>query len=177
MLDRRIKLKDYDGPLRQLTITDLGHEPPTLLLTNQLDRAASQLISHYAQRMLIENNIEDGIDFFHMDALSSAVAMKINCDLQLTLMASSLYRLLAVHIGNGYEIANRGICSGTSSTPRPVSRSRTRRSWSGSTSEPIIRCWSRPSATRRTRPSPGWAGSSCGSSLDEHILAPRPSVV
>ena len=53
--------------------------------------------------MLIENNIEDGIDFFHMDALSSAVAMKVNCDLQLTLMASSLYRLLAVRVGNGYE--------------------------------------------------------------------------
>ena len=68
-------------------------------------RAASQLIGRYAQRMLIENNIEDGIDFFHMDALSSAVAMKINCDLQLTLMASSLYRLLAVRVGNGYEIA------------------------------------------------------------------------
>jgi hypothetical protein len=55
--------------------------------------------------MLIENNIEDGIDFFHMDALSSAVAMKVNCDLQLTLMASSLYRLLAARIGNGYEVA------------------------------------------------------------------------
>src|SRR4051812_49584891 len=53
--------------------------------------------------MLIENNIEDGIDFFHMDALSSAVAMKVSCDLQLTLMASSLYRLLAVRIGHGYE--------------------------------------------------------------------------
>lgn len=34
------------------------------------------------------------IDFFHMDALSSSVALKVNCDLQLTLMASSLYRLL-----------------------------------------------------------------------------------
>ena len=88
-----------------MTITDLGHEEPTLLLTNQLDRSASQLIGRYAQRMLIENNIEDGVDFFHMDALSSAVAMKVNCDLQLTLMASSLYRLLAVRIGNGYEIA------------------------------------------------------------------------
>ena len=29
--------------------------------------------------------------------------MKVNCDLQLTLMASSLYRLLAVRVGNGYE--------------------------------------------------------------------------
>ena len=105
VLDRRITLKDYDGPLRQLTIADLGHEEPTLLLTNQLTRSAAQLIGRYAQRMLIENNIEDGIDFFHMDALSSVVALKINCDLQLTLMASSLYRLLAVRVGNGYESA------------------------------------------------------------------------
>jgi hypothetical protein len=66
---------------------------------------APQLIGRYAQRMLIENTIADGIDFFHMDALSSAVAMKINCDLQLTLMASSLYRLLAERIGNGYTHA------------------------------------------------------------------------
>src|SRR5208337_250279 len=105
VLDRRIKLTDYNGPLRQLTVADLGHEDPTLLLTNQLSRSASHLIGRYAQRMLIENNIEDGVDFFHMDALSSAVAMKVNCDLQLTLMASSLYRLLAVRIGHGYESA------------------------------------------------------------------------
>src|SRR3954452_24789098 len=104
ILDRRITLRDYDGPLRQLTVTDLGHEEPTVLLTNQLTRSASPLIGRYAQRMLIENNIEDGIDFFHMDALSSAVALKVNCDLQLTLMASSLYRLLGVRIGNGYEV-------------------------------------------------------------------------
>ena len=70
VLDRRITLKDYDGPLRQLTIAELGHEDPTLLLTNQLKRSASHLIGRYAQRMLIENNIEDGIDFFHMDALT-----------------------------------------------------------------------------------------------------------
>jgi hypothetical protein len=105
VLDRRITLSDYDGPLRQLTVAELGHEEPTLLVTNQLGRSAAHLIGRYAQRMLIENNIEDGIDFFHMDALSSAVAMKVNCDLQLTLMASSLYRLLAVRIGNGYESA------------------------------------------------------------------------
>jgi hypothetical protein len=103
VLDRRITLKDYDGPLRQLSIAELGHEDPTLLLTNQLKRSASHLIGRYAQRMLIENNIEDGIEFFHMDALSSAVAMKVNCDLQLTLMASSLYRLLAARVANGYE--------------------------------------------------------------------------
>jgi len=105
ILDREITLRDYEGPLRQLTILDLGHEEPTLLLTNQRTRSAAKLIGRYAQRMLIENNIADGIDFFHMDALSSAVAMKVNCDLQLTLMAGSLYRLLATRIGHGYETA------------------------------------------------------------------------
>jgi hypothetical protein len=105
VLDRQITLTDYEGPLRQLTIAELGHEEPTLLLTNRLTRSASHLIGRYARRMLIENNIADGIDFFQMDALSSAVAMKVNCDLQLTLMASSLYRLLAVRIGQGYEVA------------------------------------------------------------------------
>src|SRR4051794_19934557 len=103
--DERIALSDYEGPLRQLTVADLGHEEPTLLLTNQLRRSPSHPVGRYAQRMLIENNIADGIDFFHMDALSSAVALEINCDLQLTLMASSLYRLLAVRVGHGYEAA------------------------------------------------------------------------
>ena len=105
ILDRTVELKGYDGPLREMVIADLGHEEPTFLITNQLKASAPKLIKRYAQRMLIENGIEDGIDFFHMDALSSAVAMKVNCDLQLTLMASSLYRLLASQVGNGYETA------------------------------------------------------------------------
>jgi hypothetical protein len=105
ILDRQITLSDYEGPLRQLTITDLGHEEPTLLLTNHLTQSPVRLIGRYAQRMLIENQIEDGVDFFHLDALSSAVALKVNCDLLLTLMASSLYRLLAGRVGHGYETA------------------------------------------------------------------------
>ena len=105
ILDQTIALKDYQGYIRQLVITELGHEEPIFLLTNQLKRAASKIIDRYAKRMDIENRIEDSIDFFHMDALSSAVAMKVNLDIQLTLMASSLYRLLALRIGNGYQKA------------------------------------------------------------------------
>lgn len=105
ILDQKINLRDYDGDIRQLVIDDLGHEDPIFLLTNQMNKSAPKLIQRYAQRMIIENRIEDSIDFFHMDALSSAVAMKVNLDTQLTLMASSLYRLLALKIGNGYENA------------------------------------------------------------------------
>jgi len=105
ILDRKVTLKGYQGLIRQLTILDLGHEEPTLLLTNQMRCSPAKLIGRYAQRMVVENAIQDGIDFFHMDALSSAVAMKVNCDLQLTLMASSLYRLLGTQVGSGYEVA------------------------------------------------------------------------
>jgi transposase len=105
ILDQKIALKDYQGEIRQLVIIDLGHEEPIFLLTNQLKRSATKLIQRYAKRMIIENRIEDSIDFFHMDALSSAVAMKVNLDVQLSIMASSLYRLIAVKIANGYEMA------------------------------------------------------------------------
>jgi hypothetical protein len=105
ILDQRIRLPRYQGELRQLAILDLGHEEPTLLLTNQLRRSPAKLIARYAQRMVIENQIAEGINFFHMDALSSAVAMKVNCDLQLTIMASSLYRLLGAKVGEGYAEA------------------------------------------------------------------------
>jgi hypothetical protein len=63
------------------SVADLGHEQPTLLVTNQLTATPARLIERYAQRMIIEKNIEDGIDLFHMDALSSAVAMQVDCDL------------------------------------------------------------------------------------------------
>ena len=105
VIDHKIQLQAYPQPLRQIIVKDLGHEEPTFLLTNQLSLLVSKLIERYARRMMIENNIQDGVDFFHMDALSSAVPMKVDCDLQLTLMGSSLYRLLANEIGQGYERA------------------------------------------------------------------------
>jgi hypothetical protein len=105
ILDEQVTLDGYAEPIRQIAITDLGHEEPTLLLTNQLRRSPATLIGRYARRMLIENNIEDSVSFFHIDALSSAVALKVNCDVQLTLMASGLYRHFGQLIGNGYEVA------------------------------------------------------------------------
>jgi hypothetical protein len=102
VLDEMIRLKDYDDPLRQITIIELGHEEPTILLTNNLKGGCPTLVTRYAQRMLIENGISEAIQFFHLDALSSMVGLKIDFDLQITLMASSLYRLLGSRIGQEY---------------------------------------------------------------------------
>jgi transposase-like protein len=106
VLDERISLKDYgEQELRQLSIIDLGHEEPTLLLTNDFRSAPATLITRYAQRMLIENGIAEAIHFFHIDALSSMVPLKVDFDLQLTLMGSSLYRLMAQRLAEPYQRA------------------------------------------------------------------------
>jgi hypothetical protein len=105
VLDEFVTLQGYEGLLRQLTVMDLGHEEPTVLLTNNCKIGLGALITRYAQRMLIENNISESIQFFHMDALSSMVGLKVDFDLQLTLMAGSLYRLMAQRIGREYEHA------------------------------------------------------------------------
>jgi hypothetical protein len=105
VLDEYITLPGYEGLLRQLTVIDLGHEEPTVIVTNNLHIGPAALITRYAQRMLIENNISEAIQFFHLDALSSMVGLKVDFDLQLTLMASSLYRLIARRIGREYERA------------------------------------------------------------------------
>jgi hypothetical protein len=105
VLDERIHLPGYAGTLRQVTVIDLGHEEPTILLTNHLTLSGAALITRYAQRMLIENGISEAIQFFHLDALSSMVGLKVDFDLQITLMASALYRLLATTIGREYERA------------------------------------------------------------------------
>jgi hypothetical protein len=105
VLDERIRLKGYEGELRQVTVMDLGHEDPTILLTNNVEIKCPSLVTRYAQRMLIENGISDAIQFFHLDALSSMIGLKVDFDLQITLMAAALYKLMAVRIGREYERA------------------------------------------------------------------------
>ena len=89
---------------RQLFIADLGHEEPTILLTNDRKSTANQLITRYARRMLIENALSDAVRFFHIDALSSSVGFKVDYDMALLVLASGLYRLMANRM-RGYDDA------------------------------------------------------------------------
>lgn len=104
VVDQRIHLRDYEGTLRQLLIRDLGHDQPTVLLTNDLTSSLKAVITRYARRMLIENGLADSVDFFHLDSLSSAVALNVDFDVLLTVIASGIYRRLARAL-RGYERA------------------------------------------------------------------------
>ncbi|MCU0724254.1 MAG: hypothetical protein MUE73_00465 [Planctomycetes bacterium] len=106
VLEEMVGLKGYEGEVRQLSIVDLGHEEPTVLLTNNRKEGPPALITRYAHRMLIENGIAEAIHFFHLDALSSMVELKVDFDLQITLMGSTLYRMLACRLPENYQRAH-----------------------------------------------------------------------
>jgi len=91
--DQTVTLEKH--AFRQLFIEDLGHDEATVLLTNDLNISTKKLITRYAQRMLIENALSDAVRFFHMDALSSTVGLKVDFDMALLVLASTLYRRLA----------------------------------------------------------------------------------
>src|SRR5207342_3526724 len=71
---------------------------------NDQRSTAGQLIIRYAKRMLIENGLADAVRFFHIDALSSSVGMKVDFDMALLVLASGLYRLMANRM-RGYDDA------------------------------------------------------------------------
>ncbi|MGH2863393.1 MAG: hypothetical protein ACRDLT_18090 [Solirubrobacteraceae bacterium] len=93
--DQLIKIKDIDGPVRQLAVRNIGRDQPTLLITNDLERTTKQLFARYAERMGIENELDAYIGGFHLDALSSGLPLNVDLDTTLTVIAGNLYRLLA----------------------------------------------------------------------------------
>jgi len=107
--------------LRQLFVLDLGHEEPTILLSNDRHSSPAKLLTRYAQRMLIENALSDAVRFFHMDALSSTVGLKVDFDMALLVIASGLYRMLAQRMRGYADAQARHIFRDLIDTPADVS--------------------------------------------------------
>ena len=64
-------------------------------MTNEFDTSPKEIIETYALRWLIENNIQENIDFFSLNALSSPIIVKVDFDIAVTLIANTLYKTLA----------------------------------------------------------------------------------
>ncbi|MCD5416016.1 transposase, partial [Candidatus Bipolaricaulota bacterium] len=60
------------------------------------------LVGNYARRWRIENGIAEAVKFFHLNALSSPILVKVQFDLALTLIADTLYSMLAQKL-RGFE--------------------------------------------------------------------------
>lgn len=89
-----VTVRGCETPLRQIAVRGLGHEHPTLILTNDRVKTPAALVNRYAKRMAIEQRLAESIRSFHLDALSSAVALNVDLDTTLTVWAAAAYDAL-----------------------------------------------------------------------------------
>jgi hypothetical protein len=112
---RRVKVHDdpaatlsaYPRPIRQLAVTGLGHDQPTLLITNRPQLPARQVISSYARRMNIEQRLAEAIQSFSLDALAGAVTLNVDLDVVLSVLAHTICAALRRRLP-GYATATPG---------------------------------------------------------------------
>ena len=88
--ESRARLTGYPDTVRQLIVTRLGREAPTVIITNNDQLTVKALIEHYARRMTIEERLAEIIQAFHADALSSTVNLNVDLDIALCVLAQAL---------------------------------------------------------------------------------------
>ncbi|HKH47413.1 MAG TPA: hypothetical protein VKM72_22375, partial [Thermoanaerobaculia bacterium] len=104
-IEKAVRLRGYEGPIRQIAVTGLGRERPTLFLSNHFEETPRALIIRYAGRNRIEDGLGISVNFFHLDCLASEVRLNVDLDAALTVIANGCYRWLASRL-NGFTKAD-----------------------------------------------------------------------
>jgi transposase len=102
--DPAVKLTSYPGTVRQLVLTGLGREAPTVIISNDHDTKTRALVEQYARRMTIEQRLAEIIRAFCADALSSTVNLNVDLDIMLAVLAQALLAALRARLP-GYAAA------------------------------------------------------------------------
>ena len=97
-----ITLPDYEGDLRQVIVRGNGHEKPAFLISNDFETPSELLVGNYARRWRVENVISEAVKFFNLNALSSPILVKVHFDVVMTMIADTLYTMLAQKL-RGFE--------------------------------------------------------------------------
>ena len=90
-----ITLRKYEGELRQIIVRGNGHEKPAFLISNDFDAPLELLVGNYSRRWRVENVISEAVKFFNLNALSSPILVKVHFDVVMTMIADTLYNMLA----------------------------------------------------------------------------------
>jgi transposase len=91
-----------DGDLRQIILRGTGREKPTFIITNDFEISTELAVGNYARRWRVENVIAEAVKFFHLNAMSSPILVKVAFDVALTMVADTLYTMLATKL-RGFE--------------------------------------------------------------------------
>jgi hypothetical protein len=100
-----VKLTSYPGTVRQLVVTGLGRDAPTVIITNDYEITTRNLIGQYARRMTIEQRLAEIIQAFCADALSSAVNLNVDLDVVLCVLAQALTAAFRLRLPGNYAQA------------------------------------------------------------------------
>jgi transposase len=103
--DKAVRLTSYPGSVRQLVVTGLGRDEPTVIITNEHQATLRNLITQYARRMTIEQRLAEIIRSFCADALSSTVNLNVDLDIMLCVLAQVLLAAFRTRLGAGYHAA------------------------------------------------------------------------
>ncbi|HVA43101.1 MAG TPA: hypothetical protein VNF50_06435 [Acidimicrobiales bacterium] len=74
------------------------------MITSDLVTPAKDLFTRYAERMIIENELDADISGFGLNALSWGLLLNVDVDTTLTVVTGNCYRLLARKLAR-YEVA------------------------------------------------------------------------
>ena len=102
--DPAVTLTSYPGTVRQLIVTGLGREQPTVIITNDDQIKTRALVTQYARRMTIEQRLAEIIRAFCADALSSTVNLNVDLDVMLAVLAQALTAAIRARLP-GYATA------------------------------------------------------------------------
>ena len=100
-----VKLTSYPRTVRQLIVTGLGRDAPTVIITNDDQITTRALIERYARRMTIEQRLAEIIQAFCADALSSAVNLNVDLDVVLCVLAQALLAAFRLRLPGNYAHA------------------------------------------------------------------------
>jgi len=112
-----VTLTSYPGTLRQVIVTGLGRDAPTVIITGDHDIKTKALIERYARRMPMEQCLAEIIRAFCVDALSSPVNLNLDLDVMLAPRPGPLPALRTPL--PGYATATPTPSSTAPSKPRP----------------------------------------------------------
>jgi hypothetical protein len=94
--------RDHNHQIRQIFIQRGYENKPAIIITNDFDVSIETIVRKYSLRWLIEKEISEQIDFFHLNSNSSGIVIKVDFDLTMSILTHNLYRLLATKIA-GYQ--------------------------------------------------------------------------
>lgn len=97
-----VELTGYSGSLRQVVMRGNGHSRPAFLISNDNDSPVERIAGDYARRWRVENVISEAVKFFNLNALSSPILTKVHFDVIMTMVADTLYSMLAGKL-RGFE--------------------------------------------------------------------------